>query len=290
LRINRRSFSSSNSIPQRLPTAFQLLSPELRATNLDGYSSASDEVRHVCGLGAEVDHGASFVAVGAEVTESAGRQTRVFSAGAPWPAARIVLPDQSAGLAKVVVRVIGQVLGPARVSFYVTPCLICGTEWTAAASASSTSTYCPGSPPGILPRSARSSPDDQTCQTRLAEPDLYHRYRPLLHDSHTGRGSGWLMDRQRGVYPQRSVGNKQLVRVDWCGTSSGSTNLPTWKNMSIVDGSYSGVTPVFSFGSGVLSTAGSVTAITRAPAQPTAQTTLPHRVIIGTRPSTARAM
>lgn len=36
-----------------------------------------------------------------------------------------------------------------------------------------------------------------------------------------------------------------------CGTSSGSGNLTTWENMSIVDGTYSGVTPVFSFGSGV---------------------------------------
>jgi hypothetical protein len=32
-----------------------------------------------------------------------------------------------------------------------------------------------------------------------------------------------------------------------CGTSSGQGNLQQWANMSIVDGSYSGVTPVFSF-------------------------------------------
>jgi hypothetical protein len=36
-----------------------------------------------------------------------------------------------------------------------------------------------------------------------------------------------------------------------CGSSSGAGNLTAWKNMSIVDGSYSGVTPVFNFGSGV---------------------------------------
>lgn len=36
-----------------------------------------------------------------------------------------------------------------------------------------------------------------------------------------------------------------------CGTSSGSGNLSNWAKMSIVDGTYTGVTPVFSFGSGV---------------------------------------
>jgi hypothetical protein len=62
-------------------------------------------------------------------------------------------------------------------------------------------------------------------------------------------GGAWTNN--AGYTPNDQTAINQWSGLTGCGTSSGSGNLTAWKNMSIVDGSYSGVTPVFSFGSGV---------------------------------------
>jgi hypothetical protein len=63
-------------------------------------------------------------------------------------------------------------------------------------------------------------------------------------------GGAWTNNAQYTPNDQSAING--WSGLTGCGTSSGSGNLTTWKNMSIVDAaSYLGVTPVFNFGSGV---------------------------------------
>ncbi len=94
---------------------------------------------------------------------------------------------------------------------------------------------------------------DQGCYTKALAPVLTLCNSTSFCTTATqaeAAGGAWMDSAWYTANDETAI-NGWTAPLTGCGTSSGAGNLSTWQGMSIVDGSYSSVTPVFSFGSGV---------------------------------------